>query len=202
MIFGESVYEGEDFSHQDVEMEELSKVRFVSCDLSGVDFSSLSSLRGCVFDRCDLSSAGFNGVAVADCAFLSCSFSFADFFAATFTDCKMTGSSFRHVDCTKLNISGGDWSYTDLRLAEFQKQRLEGIDFRGADLTGSRWISCRIADCNFTECMAHGMSVRDSDLRGSILQHGDLLTMELTSAKVDMLQCVALAEAMGAKYTI
>lgn len=112
----------------------------------------------------------------------------------------MTGSDFVNADCDLLEIVGGNWSYTILRNLDFRKKVLEGVNFFGADLTGSSFYQCVLRDCDFREAAVHRVSFRSADLRGSNMEGLDFFNMDLQGAKVDLAQCVAIAQAHEAVF--
>ena len=53
-------------------------------------------------------------------------------------DCRLMGSSFAEADLSGLTISGGDWSWVNLRHQSFWPgQDLRGVKFVGADFYGA-----------------------------------------------------------------
>lgn len=197
----ESCYENQNFSGIEVTMDELARKRFLKCNFSNGDFSDLTIAYACIFDGCTFSNTRLNGVKFRNCQFLNCQFKFAGLFTTSFEECKMTGSSFIDADAEYFQISGGDWSYTELRYLKFVKQNLDHVNFNGADLTGTRFEKCSLRDCCFDEIATHELSFYGSDLRGATFQGTELLDIDFRKAKVDLKQCVALAEAVGAVYT-
>lgn len=150
----------------------------------------------CTFESCRFIGARLNGITFKDCAFLSCAFRDTVLFAVKFEDCKMTGSDFSMSDCSSMCLEGGDWSYTNLRYQVFDKQKLTGIHFFGADLTGCRFQKCAMQGCTFSECTMHETSLEGSDIRGASLANTDLIGVDLKDAMLDLEQCVYIAETL------
>jgi uncharacterized protein YjbI with pentapeptide repeats len=91
-------------------------------------------------------------------------------------------------------ILGGDFSYTQLRYQEFINQYFEGIRFFGADLTGSKFIKCTLKRRDFSEAMMHESSFFDSDIKQSNINNINCSAIDLRNTKVDLSQCIAIAE--------
>ena len=196
----EKQYQNEDFSGHAFFVAEITRKEFVDCNFTGADFSDIEMMYGCRFVNCNLAGAKMNGVHFRSCAFLNCRFRDNRFFAAVMEDCKMTGSAFFNIDFSDLTIEGGDWSLCGLRFAEFRKKKLKGVRFAWADLAESKFIGCRVEDCDFAQAVMHNVSFYQSDIRGSDFSATDLTALDLRGAKVDLEQCLRIAEAAGAKY--
>lgn len=199
-MFEYDLYEDEDFSNCIVDLHDINKKKFIACNFSNADLSDVSVIYGCTFDKCNFLSTELNGVDIRSSVFSNCKFKYVNLFTTKFDECKMTGSSFIECDFSLLSIIGGDWSYTELRYLDFDKKDLNGVNFTGADLTGTNMTRCKIKECNFQEIVADKMSFRDSDIRTSTIDHMDILSVNLKNTKVDIPQCIAIAEAIGAKY--
>lgn len=189
-----SSYSSHDFSKEQIENFELSRVKFDQCNFRGTDFSEIEVMHNCVFESCDFTNARLNGVTIKDCAFLSCKFNHASFFATTLEDSKMTGSDFLNAECGLAKIIGGDWSYTVLRKQSFHKLDLCNIRFFGADLTECHFNQCKMNGCEFNEAIAHDTSFYKSDLRHSSLESFPILDASFRQTKLDLEQCVLIAE--------
>lgn len=197
----EKHYQDEDFYGQAILLPELSRKEFIHCGFAQADFTDIDIVYSCRFDNCDFSSTAMNGVTFRGCAFTNCKFRHTVFFATTFDDCKLTGSEFIQVDFGMLTIAGGgDWSHTSLRFIEFRKQTLQDINFTGADLTEAKFISCKISGCTFSDAIADKTSFYQSDIRSCDISGLDVFGVDWRGALVDEIQCVVMAEAMGAKY--
>jgi len=194
MKLNEKSYENVDFSREEIEMEDITQIKFTKCTFRWTDFTEVSVIYGCSFDTCDFSNARLNGVNMKNTAFLSCRFAGASFFAVKLENCKMMGSDLMNTDCALLQIEGGDWSYTNLRNLSFQKQDLCGIRFLGADLTGCRFNQCKMNDCEFDEASVHDTSFYKSDIRNSSIASLNLFEINFKQALLDLEQCIAIAE--------
>lgn len=201
MQLTQPLYQNENFAQQQLDGPELTRLRFEHCTFRWTDFTDLDEVFQCTFDSCDFSNARLNGVRFQGCAFLSCSFAGASFFAVTLEECKLTGSDFRSSECPLAVIRGGDWSYTVLRGLSFHKQDLHGVCFWGADLSECVFNECDLTGCEFSEATAKETSFYRSDLRGSVLESFPLQEASFRGAKLDLTQCVLLAETLtGARY--
>jgi uncharacterized protein YjbI with pentapeptide repeats len=113
----------------------------------------------------------------------------------------MTGSSFIYAECSFLDIVGGDWSYTYLADIDFSKQKIRGVRFFGADLTNDCFEKCTASQCDFTGAIVNGVSFKNADIRGCSLNETNVLAVNFSGARVDLEQCVLLAEIFtGVKY--
>lgn len=98
-------------------------------------------------------------------------------------------------------ISGGDWSYTDLREISFGRLELTGVNFEGAQLNHCQMARSSFRRCNFNHAWMTGVNLEGSDVRGSTLEGVDLKGIRFRNTKIDLEQAVALAAALGARYT-
>ncbi len=202
MKFTASSYAGKTFSKERIEMDELSQITFSNCVFRWTDFTDVGVFYHCVFESCDFTYARLNGVDIKNCRFLSCTFRNASFFAATLDDCTMTGSDFSDADCAMLEIIGGDWSYANLRKQSFQKQKLSNVRFYGANLTACHFNQCEMNACEFDDAIVHETSFYRCDLRGSTIEGMNILGANFKEAKLDIRQCVIIAEFVtDGKYT-
>lgn len=199
-MFEKDEYINEDFSNYQAEEPELSKLKFQSCNFTSADFGDVDIIFGCVFRECNFSGAAFGGVKLRNCSFLNCRFPYANLFATIFENCKMTGSALSETDCALIDIIGGDWSYTELRYVEFDRKTFSDVNFRGADLYGTAFRKSTLIRCNFEEALMHEVSFQGADIRSCELRNTDLYHTDFKDTKVDLQQCVAIAESRGARY--
>jgi hypothetical protein len=193
-------FENMDFSDEPMEEISLKRREYIDCDFRDVDFSEMDKIEDCIFENCNFSSASLNGLDIVNSSFLNCNFRFTNLFATTFQMCKTTGSLFFEADCSVMTIIGGDWSYTQLQHVEFDKKTIEDVSFRGADLTGAAFTRCVIKACDFSEAITREVRIIDSDLRESRTEYMDILSLKLKNTKLDLAQCIQIAEATGGKY--
>lgn len=202
MKFEKNAYADQDFSKEIIQMEEISHKKFTKCVFRWTDFADVEVFYGSTFEFCDFTYARLNGINIANCAFLNCTFKATSFFATKLDECRMTGSSFIEAECESIQICGGDWSYTDMRKLSFHKQDLSNVRFFGADLTECHFNQCKMNGCEFDEAVIHNTSFYKSDLRHSSIERIDLLEASFREVKLDIEQCVAIAEFVtGGKYT-
>lgn len=187
-------YNNECFSEAIIDTLYIERKSFNNCDFSSSDFTDVEIVHGCVFNECNFASSKLNGVKFSSCAFLGCRFKYATFFATVFDECKMTGSAFEGSDCELMQINGGDWSFCQLRYLSFCKQSFENIRFYEADLSGTKFRKCNIIGCEFNNTIAENLSFDCCDLRGSDINGMDLRTVDFKGSKVDLQQCVLIAE--------
>lgn len=67
------------------------------------------------------------------------------------------------------NLTKGDCREKNMYFIVFEECSLKEIDFSKADLSGARFIRCRIEDCNFTETILHQTDFEDCTFSGNDL---------------------------------
>ena len=191
-----NIFTGEDYSDETLE-QVVDGNSYEGCSFKTCDFSLLERVEDVMFDECNFTSARLNGVTFKNCAFLNCKFKYARLFGTIFENCKMTGSSFEGSDCELIEIKGGDWSYCDLRYLNFYKQDFSNIRFRECDMSGTEFRKCTLRNCDFHSAIMDGASFEESDIRGSDINGSDLRVVSFKKAKIDLQQCVLLAEQLS-----
>lgn len=145
-----------------------------SVDLVGGQFSELS-LNNTRFERVNLSHSALRGCLLLDTQFEECQLVGADLeeskiIDASFSHCKLQGASFNyceggsHIESEKygifLGIHGVNFRYADLRdttfryariAGDFRHAQLDGVNFTGADLRGSKMLSSDREHVKLTE---------------------------------------------------
>ncbi len=111
----------------------------------------------------------------------------------------MTGSDFSGASLDGITIDGGDWSYTNLRLARLAKQNLRGIKFHEADLSGADLDKADLRDCDLSMALLAKANLQGTDLRGADMEGVDFKTLTLAGTKMDREQAVLFSKAYGAK---
>lgn len=199
-VFEKNLYENEDFSNCVITVEFLDKKKFSNCKFNSVDFTDVDTISSCVFDSCDFASADFNGIEIVNCAFLLCEFKFTNFFMTKLEECKMTGSSLLLAK-SLTEITGGDWSYTDMRSLKFSRHEFSRTIFTGADLSGCQFERCKFRECDFDDAIVHDTNFSGSDIRMSSFNNVNFEEADFRNSKVDLQLCVAMAETMaGVRY--
>lgn len=167
-----------------------------SADLSGLDLTRLD-LSNAHFDRCILVETDFGGSRLDYSTWKSCRGGMARFVGASVTEAKIQSSDFSntqwqrskltHSAFNSCKLSGADFSgasalgigFADCILKDaflsgvsFLKERIETLDFAGADLTGCDFRysvmsdNCSLANARITDARFEGADLRGTDLAG------------------------------------
>ncbi|MBH1934779.1 pentapeptide repeat-containing protein [Streptomyces sp. AV19] len=154
---------------------------------------------GAVFEECDFAGVRFNASRHTGAAFVNCTFRDCTFFDTKFTDCKFAGSRFQGAAFTLLEVSGGDWSFTDLAGADLRGAVFDRVRMREADLTAARLEGATLTRTDLSSAALHNSRLTGADLRGSDIGSLDPRTVDLSDALVDLTQAAAIVAALGLK---
>lgn len=125
------------------------------------------------FDMCDLTEAMFEGGDYNNSTWNRARLSSASFF-----EVKLTGARFREAQALGLVLRHSILVNADVRGFSFRKQRIEALNFAGADLAG----------CDFSSADFVGGSLRDANLKGASFKGADLRNVELGPVQIGDLQ--------------
>ncbi|HWS36630.1 MAG TPA: pentapeptide repeat-containing protein [Actinoplanes sp.] len=137
----------------------LPKVRLTDCRSEGSDWSNTRAENGTMerlaFTGCRMTGLAFNGGLLR---------------SVTFTDCKVDLTNWRFarfdkVELTGCNLSGADFTNTDLRGASFVDCDLTGAQFANATMRGARFQRCELSGIGGITSWA-GAVVHPDDLLG------------------------------------
>ena len=120
-------------------------------------------------------------------------------FCSEFTQCKTTGTNFSELDMATVSLSGGNWSYTNLRYCDFSGKKINGVNFYGADLRNADFSKAVLRECDFSDCILSGTSFRSADIRENRFNNFDVSTTNLSKARVDIAFAVVAANMLGAE---
>lgn len=177
---------------------ELRQCTFHKCRFRGTQMDEIMTT-GCQFTHCDFSGAVMNASIHTNSAFTNCRFQHANLFIAKFEQCKMVGSDFAGTQLGGVTISGGDWSYTNLRNADLSKQNLRGIRFCEADLYGCNLEKADLRNVDLTRCQMGKVRLQQADLRGATMSGVDFTSVDIKGVRIDMNLAVEFARSYGAK---
>lgn len=194
----EEHYNGKDFSYVNWSESELRNCTFTSCRFRGAQLAGALTT-GSQFIDCDFTGAVLNGSIHTRSAFTNCRFTGVNLFAAIFEECKMVGTDFTNVLWDGITINGGDWSYTNLRHANFTRQDLRSVRFMEADLTESKLEKADLRGADLTRTNLTKTKLAGADLRGADMSGVNFKALDLAKVRIDMFQAVAFAKAYGAK---
>ena len=150
----EQTFKNVDFSKEPLSIGEYEYCTFMGCDFSNSMLSSIRFLEtefvDCNFSNAVLGQTSFQTVIFKTCKMLGLQFDACDQFgfAASFDTCQLDHSSFHGM---KLNRS------------VFKNSQMEGVDFSGADLKGSK-----LFECNLLHAIFQDTNLEKADLRKSI----------------------------------
>lgn len=139
-----------------------------------------------------------NVVVMIDTSLANCTFSYTYLFMARIEKCRLIGSSFANADLTGVVITGGDWSWSNLRQQTLKELDLRDMKLVEADLSGADLTKTDLRDSDLTRANFSGAKLLETDLRGAKLTGADLRTADLKGARMDISQAVYLAQSYGA----
>jgi uncharacterized protein YjbI with pentapeptide repeats len=191
--------EFEDQSFDDLDLFEADwrNARFVKCRFQGIDLR-VSRTDHCLFDTCVFTAARLNLSEHTGSAFVNCSFRMAKLFRARFVECKLTGSHFDQADLGSLVVSGGDWSYVNLRMQDLSGRKFRSLRLVNADLYGCDLRKTDLRDADLSNASLGQAQLGGADLRGATLDGVDLTSFDLRGVRIDLAQAIAVASAHGA----
>lgn len=197
-IESNTTYTDQDFSFCELPEGELRASQFIRCRFRSARLKELVT-HGCTFADCDFTGAQMHASSHTNSAFLNGLFRSANLFTARFTECKMTGSGFEEANLTGLLISGGDWSYVNLRGHSLARLDLRGVKFREADLYRCNLERCDLRKADLHRAVLTQAKLAGADLRGAEVEGVDFTGFDLHRVKLDFGQAVAVARAYGAQ---
>jgi fluoroquinolone resistance protein len=146
---------------------------FADLDLSRVDVTNKEFLR-CTFTNVQLPDADLSGARLDECLFNSCDLSRA----------RATNLAARGVAFVRCRLMGLDFS--ELRPTPslvFEHCTLQYATFGAANLTGTRFTSCKLVEVNFFGTRLADADFTDSDLTSSRFDGCDLRGAQFAAAR-------------------
>jgi len=129
---------------------------------------------GCKFLNCDLSNADFSSIHFLDCQFQDCNLSLAKlnktmFSEVQFNRCKMLGLHFEHCNPFGFAVyfSGCMMDHScfyrmKMKKGSFTDSKLQEVDFTECDLSSSTFENCDLADAIFDQTVLEKADFRTS----------------------------------------
>ena len=173
-----------DFSHLDCD-----ELRISHCDLRRARFRHADIVESHFTDS-NCASAKFQNAKMNLSRLTGCDFSLCSFEGASLFGADLTGSRFRAVTFGKTNIDGATIDRVSFVLASIahkslRKQRLIGVDFSEADLSGSDFTQAVFEDCRLeSPIVSPETSFAGADLRGARLSNLRLDIVRATGAVI------------------
>lgn len=175
--------------------------------------AAIQSIDECEFDGCTFRNVVFNAATIrssrfVDCTWVGCDLSLMDPLDSVFSECSFE-------EC---RISGVNWTMSvrrDAAIAEpntFARCDLGMSNFAELDLTGWRFVDCRVAESGFREATLTDAHFERTDLNGADFANADLsgatliecpglyldpTLTKLTGTTVSATTAVQIAEALG-----
>lgn len=197
MIFDRDYYENEDFSDIDELPEKLGRIRFVNCRFNGLTFV-YTELVGTYFDRCSFDLTRISGK-LQKCAFVNCSFRYANLLGAEFDGCKLTGSDFSEASDCGFRITGGDWSYTQIKGVKIKKHAIGDVNFTCANLSDCRFEGCDLHGARFNNAVMERVCLKNSDISGAQFDFVNFGEIDFKGCSADLDFAIAFTRAHGIK---
>jgi uncharacterized protein YjbI with pentapeptide repeats len=146
---------------------------FADLDLPRADISNREFLR-CTFTNVQLPDADLSGARFDDCLFNGCDLSRA----------RATNVAARGVAFVRCRLMGVDFS--ELRPTPslvFEHCTLQYATFGPANLTGTRFVSCKLVEVNFFETRLAEADFTDSDLAGARFEGCDVRSAQFAGTR-------------------
>jgi hypothetical protein len=129
----------------------------------------------CDLNNIDLGSAVYRGATLRLCALDDVVATGACFDEATIEDSTATGADFSRASLRGAHLTETSFARAVLREAILDRAEGDGVEFRGADLTGASLVSARFDEADF----------RGADLRGADLSRGRFHSADFRGALLD-----------------
>ncbi|MCW6010315.1 pentapeptide repeat-containing protein [Micromonospora sp. CPCC 205371] len=192
----ETLVEDGSFAHEDWYGDEFAERVYRRCHFNDVDLTEAQT-RNVVFEECTFGNVRFNASRHAGSAFLRCVFTRCNLFEAEFDGCKVTGSTFHDSPLRPLRVTGGDWSFASLAGADLRGVTFDGVRMREVDLSGANCAGATITGADLSGANLRGADLSRCDLRGSDLTTLDPVGVELRGAVITPEQAVVIAQNIG-----
>lgn len=131
-------------------------------------------VEGCLFRKCDFSSANLQHKRFTDCRFEGCNLALASLMDTalqnvTFVECKLTGVSFAACRDMLFQVQ---FASCQLRYASFSGKRMQGTLFQ----------QCTCAEVDFTQANLTNASFQECSLNEAVFHHTQLTGADFTTA--------------------
>ncbi|WP_157751606.1 pentapeptide repeat-containing protein [Actinoplanes derwentensis] len=153
-FYEKKLFDGTDLIGLFAQDVEFAQCRFRAARLAGAVLPKVR-LTDCLVERSDWSNARaetgtMERLAFTDCRMTGLAFNGGLLRSVTFTDCKVDLTNWRFakfdtVVLTGCNLTGADFTSTDLRGASFVDCDLTGAQFHNATMRGARFQRCELS---------------------------------------------------------
>lgn len=159
-------------------------VRFVDCDMEGVDLSHLD-LSGFSFERCTIIDADLRHAKAT---------------GTRWTSCRARKAMLCGIDLTDAHLQGGDWNNSDWTASKIAGARFVGLKLTGATFVNSRSLGAVFEDCLMRSCDLRGLSFRKAKLGRCDMSHANVCEVDFRGASLDEGSSLAGAKMDGARF--
>ena len=206
------VFEGVNFSHQDMSDSHFEQCKFYNCNFNHTDLSDSHFVDCSFIEQGAVSGCGFEYANLQDASFKDCQLSMVNFkgancFGAEFRNCDLKGANFlktsfankisRQVYFCSVYMTGCNLSY-----ANFERQCIEKCDlfenkWTGANLYGASFKGSDLSRGEFSSDAWGQFNLRECDLSHTELYGLDPRKVDLSGVKICMWQQEQLLEPLG-----
>jgi len=159
-------------------------VKFVDCDLQGVDLSRLD-LTGFAFERCNLIEADLRH---------------ATAMRTQWRGCRARRAKVDGADMTDASFRSGDWNNASWTGAILAGAAYVGVKLTGGDFTNSKSIGTTFEDCPMQSCDVRGLSFRRARMGRCDLSNANLCAVDLREAAFDAGSSIVGARISDARF--
>lgn len=150
--------------------QDMRGVGFISCNLTDADFSGCNLGKSLVKNSV-LRRANFSNTVFDEANFSDAIFEVADFSNAVGKNVKFRHSKLNGADCTKVDFSGSDFSFAEIR-ANFQRANLKNSNLYGADLSTGSFVYVDFEGANMTDAKILRADFTYAKMQGCIGTNG------------------------------
>ena len=196
MVFDEESYQDQMYS--DVPVEGVAAgTTFTLCGFRDAVLAEGLLVKGCVFERCVFVGCTFKNVRFENCAFNTCVFKTSDFMGRVASrTAGLWGPSFWARAAPACASRAATGPTPNLAGLKFVRQTLTKVRMCEASLARCTFRECDLTECDLTRATVRGATFEDCDLRGPRLDGIAAAEARWTGSRIDLLQCVAIAQAV------
>ena len=183
----------------------MEREYIVDQTITAEDFTPLTfkkaEYEGCRFLHCDFSNMDLSTIIFSDCEFVGCNLSMiktdkTGFRDILFKDCKLVGIPFNHADPFLLSMK---YENCVLDLSSFYKLKLKKTSFvkcslREADFSEADFTQAVFNECDLLHAIFAGTIVEKADFRTSFNYSIDPETNRIRKAKFSMPAAIGLLD--------
>ena len=109
----------------------------------------------------------------------------------------MVGSGFEATNISGLKVTGGDWSFVNMRYQDLVGFKLVRVKLKGADFAGANLSKCDLTESVLDEANLFQTNLTSADLRRASLNKTDLRPANLNKSRMDIAQAIHFAQCYG-----